>query len=313
MISRFIFLIAVISLLLTGCRQPTSQPTQTTTPTGLLTPYQTITPSPIPQNTEPAYTIAVTPAPSPTPFMHEVKKGETMLGIAFQYGVSLDDLKAANPGVDPQFLSVGKQIVIPIQGEIPIIIPTLTPVPVLWQKPVCYRTGDGGAWCILSVTNQLESIVENLSAWIGLYSAKGEYIANQVAYAELNLLHPGDTLPLMSFFPPPLPEKIEVQGKVLSGFLVDAMETRYLDLDTNVTEVVLSPDGSQVEVRGEVIIPEGTPKPSQLWAMILAYDTSGNIIGARKWESSGGAEFNLTVYSLGGIIDHVEVLTEARP
>jgi LysM repeat protein len=244
--------------------------------------------------------------------MHEVKKGETMLGIAFQYGVSLEELKAANPSVDPQFLSVGKQIVIPIQGDIPIIIPTLTPVPVLWQKPECYHTGDGGAWCILSVTNQLESIVENLSAWIGLYSAKGENIANQVAYAELNLLRPGETLPLISYFPPPLPEKFEAKGKVLSGFIVDAMDTRYLDLDTNVDEVVISPDGSQVEVRGEVIIPDGTPRPSQLWGMILAYDMSGKIIGARKWESSGGTEFNLTVYSLGGIIDHIEVLTEAR-
>jgi LysM repeat protein len=312
MIRWFIFLIAMISQLLSGCSQPTSQPTQTTAPTGLLTPYQTITPSPNPQNTEPAYTIEVTPAPSPTPFMHEVKKGETMLGIAFQYGVSLEDLKAANPGVDPQFLSVGKRIVIPIQGDIPIIIPTLTPVPVLWQKPECYRTGNGGAWCILSVTNQLESSVENLSAWIGLYSAKGENIANQVAYADLNLLRPGDTLPLISYFQPPLPEKFEAQGKVLSGFIVDAMDTRYLDLVTNVEEVVISPDGSQVEVRGEVIIPDGTLRPSQLWAMILAYDTSGNIIGARKWESSGGVEFNLTVYSLGGIIDHIEVLTEAR-
>ena len=312
MIPRFIFLIAMISLLLSSCSQPTSQPTQITAPTGLLTPYQTITPSPIPLNTEPAYTIEVTPAPSPTPFMHEVKEGETMLGIAFQYGVSLQDLKAANTDVDPQFLSVGMQIIIPIQGDIPIIIPTLTPVPVLWQKPECYRTGDGGAWCILLVTNQLESSVENLSAWIGLYSVKGENIANQVAYADLNLLRPGDTLPLMSYFPSPLPEKFEALGKVLSGFIVDAMDTRYLDLDTNVEEVVISADGRQVEARGEVIIPDGGPKPSQLWVMILAYDTSGKIIGARKWELSGGTEFNLTVYSLGGIIDHVEVLTEAR-
>ena len=309
----FFILLATMSLLIGGCSQSTPQPTHRLEPTGLLTPYLTITPSSVQPTSELVITVVVTPAPSPTPFMHEVKKGETMLGIAFQYGVSLEDLKAANPGVDPQFLSVGTQLIIPIHGDIPVTIPTITPVPIVWQKPVCYRTGDGGAWCILTVTNQLEDSIENLSAWIGLFSVKGENIANNVAYADLNLLRPGDTLPLLSYFPPPLPEKFESQGKVLSGFTVDAVDTRYLDLDVNVEKVVISSDGSHASVRGEVIIPVDTPMPSQLWVMILAFDTSGKIIGARKWESSGETEFNLTVYSLGGIIDHIEVLTESRP
>jgi len=241
-----------------------------------------------------------------------VLKGETMLGIAFQYGISLEDLKAANPGVDPQFMSVGIQLIIPFSGDIPVAIPSLTPVPVEWKDPECYRTGDGGAWCILSVTNPLEINVENLSAWIGLYSILGENIGNKVAYAGLNLLRPGDTLPLMSYFPPPLPEKFKALGNVISGFAVDATDIRYLDLDAVVKKAEISIDGRQAAVSGEVNIPEGTPTPSQLWGMILAFDKDGNIIGARKWESSGETQFDLIVFSLGGIIDHVEVITEAR-
>jgi LysM repeat protein len=313
MYPKYFILLATISLLIGGCSQSTPQPTHRLEPTGLLTPYLTITPSSVQPTSELVITLVVTPAPSPTPFMHEVKKDETMLGIAFLYGLSLEDLKAANPGVDPQFLSVGTQLIVPIHGDIPVTIPTITPVPVVWQKPDCYRTGDGGAWCILMVTNQLESNVENLSAWIGIFSVKGENIANNVAYADLNLLRPGDTLPLLSYFPPPLPEKFDAQGKVLSGFILDAEDTRYLDLNTNVEQVATSPDGSQATVRGEVILPVDTPMPSQLWAMILAYDMGGKIIGSRKWESSGETEFNLTVYSLGGIIDHIEVLTESKP
>jgi LysM repeat protein len=312
MFPRFIFLVATLILLTGGCSQSTPQPTHTSAPTGLITPYRTITPSPVQPTTKAIVTIPVTFAPSPTPFMHMVKKGETMLGIAFQYGISLEDLKAANLGVDPQFMSVGVQLIIPLSGDIPVAIPSLTPVPVEWKDPECYRTGDGGAWCILSVTNQLESSVENSSAWIGLYSIIGENIGNQVAYAELNLLRPGDTLPLMSYFPPPLPDKFEALGKGISGFAVDATDIRYLDLDTVVEKAEISTDGKQAAVKGEVIIPEGTPMPSQLWGMILAIDTDGNIIGARKWESSGETQFDLTVYSLGGIIDHVEVITEAR-
>jgi len=312
MFPRFLFLMATLSLLIGGCSQSTPQPTHTSVPTGIITPYQTITPSPIQPTSKPIVTIPVTLAPSPTPFTHMIKKGETMLGIAFQYGISLEDLKAANPGVDPQFMSVGLQLIIPLSGDIPVAIPSVTPVPVEWKDPECYRTGDGGAWCILLVTNQLESSVENLSAWIGLYSILGENIGNQVAYTEMNLLRPGDTLPLMSYFPPPLPEKFEALSHVISGFALDATDIRYLDLEAVVEKVEISIDGRQAAVSGEVIIPEGTPIPSQVWVMILAFDTDGNIIGVRKWESSGGTQFDLTVYSLGGIIDHVEVITEAR-
>lgn len=236
-----------------------------------------------------------------------------MLGIAFQYGISLEDLKAANPGVDPRMMSVGVQLVIPIGGEIPETIPTATPIPVDWQQPECYRTGDGGAWCIIAVKNQLESSVENLSAWIGLYTPQGTMISGQVAYSPLNMLRPGDTIPLMSYFGPPLIESYKASGELLSGIVVAADDTRYLDLDAKVDQVDISTDGRQAMVRGEILLPDGVSVPAQLWAMIIAYDVNGNIIGGRKWESRGETQFELPVFSLAGTIDHVEVLTEARP
>jgi len=236
-----------------------------------------------------------------------------MLGIAFQYGLSLEDLKAANPGVDPRIMSVGLQLVIPIGGEIPETMPTATPVPVDWQQPECYRTGNGGAWCILAVKNQLESSVENLSGWIGLYTPQGTIISSQVAYSPLNMLRPGDTIPLMSYFAPPLTENFEAFGELLSGIGVAADDTRYLSLDVKVDQVEISADGRQAMVRGEVLLPDGAPVPAQLWTMIIAYDVNGNIIGGRKWESRGETQFVLPIFSLAGMIDHVEVLTEARP
>jgi LysM repeat protein len=313
MMRKSVTLIAMLGFLISSCSQPTFQPTSTIKPTGVLTPYHTLTPSPAISVTRAIVTIAVTPAPTPTPFTHTVIKDETMLGIAFQYGISLGDLQAANPGVDPHFLSVGTQLIIPINGEIPETMPTLTPVPVEWQGPECYRTGDGGAWCILSVKNQLETDVENISAWIGLFTAQGTNITSQVAYSAINLLRAGDTIPLMSYFSAPLPEGFEVQGEMLSGLAVASDDTRYLDLETDVTSLDISSDGIQAEVSGKVILAGDTLQPSQLWALIVAYDANGNVVGARKWESTGEIQFKLTVFSLAGKIDHVEVLTEARP
>ena len=236
-----------------------------------------------------------------------------MLGIAFQYGISLAELQAANPGVDPHFLSVGTQLIIPINGEISETIPTITPAPVEWQQPECYRTGDGGAWCILSVKNQLETDVENLSALIGLFTPQGTNIASQVAYSALNLLRAGDTMPLMSYFPAPLPEGFVAQGEILSGLAVASDDTRYLDLEADVSNVEISSDGKHAVVSGEVPLPGDMTQPSQLWALVVAYDANGKVVGARKWESGGETQFKLPVYSLAGKIDHVEVLIDARP
>jgi hypothetical protein len=208
---------------------------------------------------------------------------------------------------------VGTQLVIPINGEIPETIPTLTSVPVELQQPDCYRTGDGGAWCILTVRNQLETDVESISAWIGLFTLQGTNIASQVAYAPLNILRVGATMPLMSYFSGPLPEGFEAQDQILSGLAAANDDNRYLDLEANVKSVDISSDGMQAVVTGDVILPKDIPQPSQLWALIVAYDSDGNIVGARRWESTGEAQFKLPVYSIAGKIDHIEVLTEARP
>ncbi len=48
----------------------------------------------------PTITALPTIGPSPTPFAHVVKKDDTLLGIAIRYGISLEDLLAANPGIE---------------------------------------------------------------------------------------------------------------------------------------------------------------------------------------------------------------------
>jgi hypothetical protein len=77
--------------------------------------------------------------------------------------------------------------------------------------------------------------------------------------------------------------------------------------------VDISPDGNQAVVSGDVILPEGSSAPSVMWVLVVAYDRNGQILGARKWKSDGNPHFDVTVYSLGGLIDHIDALGEARP
>jgi len=317
MARRIATVILVFGFVLTGCSSGTGQGipviTASSLPTGALTPFHTPTPEMATATPTLKAEIPVTPSPTATPFLHTLTDDDTLLGIAFQYGISLEDLQAANPGVDSHYLTVGNQIVIPIGGEITQTLATPTPIPIAVSGLQCHRAGDGGAWCIAAVHNDTPTSLENLSAGIAIYSGRGELIANQVAYAPLNILKPGQTMPLMAYFAPPLPDAFQAQSQLLSGLLVASGDARYLDLQPDFSPITISPDGRQAMVSGNFVLPEGTQTLSELWVLAVAYDSNGAIIGARTWKSTGETQFEITVYSLAGTIDHVDVLTEARP
>jgi LysM repeat protein len=313
MAQRIAYLIVVMGMLLSSCSQATIQSTATIKPTELITPYHTVTPSQAMPTATIKITVPVTPSATPTPIIYTVRGDETMIEIAIQFGIDWKDLQAANPTVDPHYMGPGLQLVIPIVESTPEVLPTPTPVAIKFKPPRCYHTGEGGAWCILALRNDQQSSIENLSAWIGLYSPEGELIASQVVYAPLNILRSKSTMPLMAYFAPPLPEQYQAHSEVLNGLLVADDDTRYLDLTAKVNAVDISPDGLQAKVDGKIILPDETATISQLWVLAVAYDPAGNIIGVRKWKSNGETEFGITVYSLAGGIDHVEVLVEARP
>ena len=84
--------------------------------------------APAPATTEPASasaTPAATPAPTPTAapipspagsaLVHVVVKGETLIGIAAKYGVTLAAIKSANAITDPSLIYVGERLVIPLR------------------------------------------------------------------------------------------------------------------------------------------------------------------------------------------------------
>ena len=86
------------------------------------------TPTPLPESPTPEPTDIFVESPEPTiePLPEEptptaevagqrykVKKGDTMWAISQEFGVSLADLKAANPDVDPQRMPIGTILIIP--------------------------------------------------------------------------------------------------------------------------------------------------------------------------------------------------------
>lgn len=89
---------------------PGGPPTFTPVPT--LTPLPTATPGPSPT---PAPTVTPLPtlSPTPAPLTHSVAAGESMWAIALSYGMTLEELEAANPEYNPDDLAIGDELVIP--------------------------------------------------------------------------------------------------------------------------------------------------------------------------------------------------------
>jgi len=82
--------------------EPTA-PAVTASPTG--TPPATATPT-----SEPSPTPTATPLP---PRAHNVAEGETLSDIAELYGVSIDEILALNPGVEPELINAGQVLLVP--------------------------------------------------------------------------------------------------------------------------------------------------------------------------------------------------------
>lgn len=93
--------------------------TPTATPTSTPTATQTATPTPLPTATS-------TPTPIP-PLAYQVKEGETLIDIAIAHDVTVEQIMAWNPTMDPDLLQVGQVILIPVATPTPG--PTSTPDP----------------------------------------------------------------------------------------------------------------------------------------------------------------------------------------
>jgi LysM repeat protein len=84
-------------------------------------------PTPVPSPSVEATPIpTATPVPEPTPETYVVKSGDSLSKIASSYGLSVDELLAANPQIkDPNKIQVGDEIVIPQPVPSEIVDPGL--------------------------------------------------------------------------------------------------------------------------------------------------------------------------------------------
>ena len=315
----WLFVFGILGLY--GCSPQNSIIDSTPTIEWLITPYLSKTATKIPSektnlpNTNQAVTLV--PSPTPTPVIYTIVKGDTFSSIAFHHGIKLNDLIAANPRIDPNFLTIGITVTIPISGSNSSTLLFPTPIPIGISSPICYPDSTGGQWCLVLVENTQSYNIENISANFYLVASNQETV-NKLAFSPLNVLPAGKSIPLIAYFPPPNPAEFQPRADLISVIPMPADTERYLNPIIKNQIIEISDLGLQAVVSGEVSIQENKPA-AQIWIIAVAYNQEGNPVGYRKWESINpllkgeNLSFEFKVYSLGPPIDYVELLIEARP
>jgi LysM repeat protein len=294
---------------------------ESVTPTSgkLLTPYHTKTPGHKVPSKTPALNPTEIPLPTLTPFIYEVVENDTLTSIAFRHSVSLEELVATNPGIDPNFLAIGTKLTIPLQdGAVSSGLPTATPVSVLLQQPVCYPVIDVGIQCMVVVENDHDFAVENVSVIMSLRTGGNDPVS-QTAITPLNLIPAGKNAAVISSFPLSRISSYSIHATLLSAIPISTDDQRYLKNDLEIQRIQISSDGMQAKVIGEVKVLSNEVSVGMIWISAFAYDAQNEIVGIRKMVASDDFfsndrySFDLFVYSLGRAIDHVDVFAEVRP
>jgi len=272
---------AVVTPPPTATSPPTTTPTLRTTaalsPSGFLTP--------IPP------TATLTPSPSPTPVVHIVAQGNTLFGIALEYGVTVDALVQAN-GLDVnQYLRIGQTLVIPVgmeeEGEelgmvAPVghmILATPTPLPLDIAGATLYQTPVGGVWCMGEVVNTTDGPITNMQVQVTLITADGIPLQSSVALAAADYLAPQARAPFAVLFKSPPAGYADVQVSLLRGEAVSAITADFVPLDVVQTAGAVS--GPQYRVTGLLVNNSGAAV-RRMTVVVTLYDREGKVLGYRQ-------------------------------
>ena len=302
--SLFLFI-----FLVTACA---SAPPQNA-PNNSLEPYLTATPSLTPAPN--VLVIVETPIPTATPFVYTIQSGDTFSELAEQFKISQDDLRAANPDVSPNSMTVGATLLIPDSSSAMTSASTPTPVPAPVTQTVCHPTADNGLWCFALIQNTTPDILENVSAQITLLDENNNALASQTAFMPLDMIPSNASLPVYVFFPNTSANN-NIQVQVLSA--IQSNTSRYLPATLNNIITQIDWNGLTAQLSGQITLPAESTAATQVWVAAVAYDKDGRVVGIKRWEGGaiqpgGSISFSFLVSSLGSAIDAVEFLVEAKP
>jgi LysM repeat protein len=234
--------------------------------------------------------VQVTPTPSPTPsptptatpVIYIIEEGDTLLALAIDNNTTVDAIETLNPGIQPNLLQIGQQVVLPPPAtpSFQSAAATLVPLQIEVVNLNIYRSPSGGLWLLGEVVNHSHLPAENVQLQLGLAGVDGQGIAAVNTWVTPGIVPPGGKAPFGALVPGVSADS-SVQfappsAAVIGGQTVVDMGNRYLDLA--VVEPEANIEESQVEINGRVAN-IGGETAGNILLVTTFYDGQGNVTG----------------------------------
>lgn len=285
----FLIIMIMAFFFLGGCRssdKEISTPTQTLTPT--LTPEIGVTLATLVPPTQAIVQVTPTPSPTPTatptatPIIYIITEGDTLLALAIDNNTTTDEIEALNPGIQPNLLQIGQQVILPPPAtpSFQSAAATLVPLQIEIINLNTYRTPSGNLWLIGEVLNNSHLAAENIQLQIGLSDINGQGIAALTTWVTPGIVPPNSKAPFgvlvpdltldstMSLAPP--------SAAVIAGQTLIDTGNRYLDLAVIEPEATI--EESQAAIQGK-IENRGAETAENILLVTTLYDAQGNVAG----------------------------------
>jgi LysM repeat protein len=315
--------LALVALLAAACGQViTLEPTPTPEPTATLAVAVEVATLP-PTSTPAPYTPAPTATPTitPTPVIHTILSGESLLGVAGQYGVSVAALQDANGILDPRFLQVGQQLVIPRPEEVEEVTdanstPTPTPLAVEVQNVYFNESNVGGLWVLGEVLNPGAESLEQVRVGVSLLDASNAEIARVEGLVALDLVDPGQDAPFAVTFGEN-PGAFDRYRVFATHAVAAYVGSYYRDLE--VTDIQSQGERyASYTVTGKVRN-TGPEDAVDVQVVLTAYDPLGRVIAMRKVTPEynviprgGESAFTAVLAPVGGPAERFAAVAQGR-
>jgi LysM repeat protein len=274
--------------LLAGCgrfgqvitRLPTATPT--VTPTVALTIAATQRPTATPAPYTPAPT--ATPTITPTPIVYRIQRGDNLMKIAGQFGISVRSLQDVNGITDPRALRVGQELLIPGAEDDPEgagATPTseATPLPFAVENVTFSNSPLGGLWAFGEIHNTTGTNLEQAGVTIALLDEAGAVVAEAQDYVQVELIQPDGRAPFAVRFDAPPQSFASYLAAPWKGVL-GYVGGYYLDLAARDTQGT-GERYSTYTVSG-VIANTGPEDAVEVSVTVTLYDALGRVIGTRR-------------------------------
>lgn len=315
---RFVLLI-IAAIWLAGCAGPVERPTPTFAPLGVTLAPPTPSPSPAMTPTDtPAPTS--TPAPTPTPIVYIVQPGDTLLGIALKFGVTVAVLQTTNGIINPQSLQIGQELIIPPPSQSGEgrqgLLPTPTPLPVAVSGLALYETAVGSLWGLGEVVNTGAASLENVQVRITLLDSNGQVLAAGEPFTVLDVVPARGKSPFGLLFTSPPGRFASFQAVVIRAEPSTEPGGRYARL--SVVQSHAGTDGLQFRVTG-VVRNDDRRAAADVKIVVTTFDAEGRVTGYRQQALSGdrlaagqSAQFSIGFAPHGGAPANYAVAAEGH-